>query len=995
MNKKNWFALGVLLFVSMFLVVFVKADTLQITYPINGTTYSGFGNSLNTLTVNASIHNNNTCVYNNLISFSCSGIQSYYHASTPGRNIWNISATNSQAICYQGEPNKTGTAGCNSAVGIDAYATDGITGFNTDSDGNPYNCWWTLTYLNINYTYRKYSNNITWQPLMAFGGNTAIRINYTIPDKCLDTALSTGILALKITWINQWANLTCKSAGGYTSIATYGQGASANPEYCYSPFFANGKNGSVIIWGNYNLSDSVTFYNDLQSGIALNNTVYETDINNPTVNITYDAVRYSQISNVTLFYYFNSTPTQFPATVSYPASGSALFSSIFPQPLFAVLNTTNISGYALPSSQAPVPNVWQGVIINVTHNSYYLTQINFSATSRINRVRILEASTNATLFYGEVTDIVNNVIFPLPTNPVFLEKDRSYLIEVTHTVSNPWTSKYLTAPGSLTTGDIIWSSGVDGETPNVDFYNVVNLSLSLGTDYYWRYTLSNSTFAATYNTTNFSQLSLPIYLSSCLGKVSPPNAYINFTFIDENTLAEIPGAIDQMSWSYWLSNGGNSVNKTLLYNNASMNPGYPFCFNPAGQFLSGQTQVISSGTGYPARTRNFAYTNINYSSMVSQPIYLLNAGVYSTIVIRGSEGLSKAGVAVTASRDFGGVPQIVTEGTTDTSGTVNFYLNPNVVHTIQYSAPGCTTGTVQLNPAQSTFYFIISCGANNTQAYASPIAGIIYQRSPPNGIVDIGQINYSFFVFSTNQTIFRVRLDLVDLRNNNSIINQTIAVASNSTPLCTTTHCLVNLTYTTVDNDRIKGKLYVDLGSGWILLEGDAYWITIRSSNQNNNGLANALNDFKNIFVDWNSGTDDTCMKMYSNQTACLADPRCAWYPEPRDQYFQSDKPYQNCHLDISNKLEFSRIVFIFFIMAIGFALMGRLTQYDGSNPGSFLWIMAIVVWILSIYNGIGGQGFFYYSYLTGSSAINNFIFPIAVTSIAIGLQFQILKRSM
>ena len=71
--------------------------------------------------------------------------------------------------------------------------------------------------------------------------------------------------------------------------------------------------------------------------------------------------------------------------------------------------------------------------------------------------------------------------------------------------------------------------------------------------------------------------------------------------------------------------------------------------------------------------------------------------------------------------------------------------------------------------------------------------------------------------------------------------------------------------------------------------------------------------------------------------------------------------------------------------LAIALALFNKFSgNYDGQYPGAFAIAISVVIWMGSLAGGLTGQGFFYYSYLFGSSAganfLNNYILAILST---------------
>ncbi len=72
--------------------------------------------------------------------------------------------------------------------------------------------------------------------------------------------------------------------------------------------------------------------------------------------------------------------------------------------------------------------------------------------------------------------------------------------------------------------------------------------------------------------------------------------------------------------------------------------------------------------------------------------------------------------------------------------------------------------------------------------------------------------------------------------------------------------------------------------------------------------------------------------------------------------------------------------------------------NYDGSYPGAFAIAITIMIWMGSLAGGLTGQGFFYYSYLFGTSQtanfMNNYILAILSTFMAGTIMMATIRRN-
>ena len=158
-------------------------------------------------------------------------------------------------------------------------------------------------------------------------------------------------------------------------------------------------------------------------------------------------------------------------------------------------------------------------------------------------------------------------------------------------------------------------------------------------------------------------------------------------------------------------------------------------------------------------------------------------------------------------------------------------------------------------------------------------------------------------------------------------------VLNSSVSACTTSGCLLFFTYNVTNGEDIKGKYYVDVGNGSILLEGDAWWRCIEIPTAGKAGIATFFNDVIYIFQEWG---------------------------------------------DDSNTQDFNRLVVIFFILCIGIAVLNFHFNMDSVNPGMFLLILTLIIIMGSIIGGTNptatSHGLFYYNNLTTNTFINNYL---------------------
>jgi hypothetical protein len=349
-------------------------------------------------------------------------------------------------------------------------------------------------------------------------------------------------------------------------------------------------------------------------------------------------------------------------------------------------------------------------------------------------------------------------------------------------------------------------------------------------------------------------------------------------------------------------------------------------------------------------------------------------------------------------KDISGTSTMVDDGYTDSAGTIAYYLSPITAYTLQVIYTGCSPLTSTITPTNSLYNLFMSCsGLSNITAYLSNIDGIFYQRTPAEGVSSPGNITFIYVVNSTIYNMTRVRFELIDA------IDRSILVYNDSftnMTSCGPRYCYLTLNYMTYNGDNIKGQYYVAVNgtsdADLIKLEGDAYWRYIYINQTNSvNAIGRLMMNVNDFFDTWGTHTVD-CLQ-YNNYTLCNAVPECKWVNEtawsPNATINSiTGLPYSidnsKCiSKDDLNKIEFSRIVVIFFLMVICLFILGRTTGYELNHPGSFIVIMSMIIWTFS------GYGLFTFAGLTMYHWFNQYIFALSTSCTALGYMISIIRR--
>ncbi len=471
--------------------------------------------------------------------------------------------------------------------------------------------------------------------------------------------------------------------------------------------------------------------------------------------------------------------------------------------------------------------------------------------------------------------------------------------------------------------------------------------------FYWIINMTN--LSGSYNYFNFSNdiTVKEIFFIQCNGSLN--TTYLNVSFKDEITLTNINMSLSRFNTNFYLGTG--SEYESLTYSNTTDSPFFGFCFYPESKtiYLDELDIQYTSIPYYFARnfldSTSTAYTN----SSTDLILYGISStsGIYSAMYITDTNSNIVSGATVTMTSSISGSSFTMTE-ITDGSGIATFWVNPNVFYTLSIVKENCTNYTTTLRPTQASYGFTINCGDTSSSVipYTGPAAyiydGVTYQKSPKSGVTQPG--NYTF-EFALNSSVYDLTSIKMELYDNLTLVNSSTATVGDAK--CTIRQCYTNFTYQLEVNKDYRGFYYADFGQGFLLLESDGKWITINNTIKYPN-LLTGLTDIFNIF--------ETTIDEDGELT------------------------------DAGNRAEFSRIVAVFFFLAIAFAFFNKATGYDSSNPGAFLVIMTIIITIASV------GGIFYIQELIPSDKIaarflNQYAVAIGMIILTIGFFLSVSRR--
>ena len=200
------------------------------------------------------------------------------------------------------------------------------------------------------------------------------------------------------------------------------------------------------------------------------------------------------------------------------------------------------------------------------------------------------------------------------------------------------------------------------------------------------------------NSETYYQYTNPIFFSLC--NESNNVTYLNFTFKDSTTLSSINAVVPSLTLNYYL----NGLSKTLPYSSLVETPSYAFCFNPTFKSINYNVSMTYSSTGYPQRS--YTTSGILSNSTTNTILDLLPStiGIYTTFQVLTAAEQTLGGVSVTAEeQNLTGSYNTIGSGTTDSSGSITFWVNPLNLHRFTFSKSSYETSIQIIYPTQTLY----------------------------------------------------------------------------------------------------------------------------------------------------------------------------------------------------------------------------------------------------------------------------------------------------
>lgn len=307
---------------------------------------------------------------------------------------------------------------------------------------------------------------------------------------------------------------------------------------------------------------------------------------------------------------------------------------------------------------------------------------------------------------------------------------------------------------------------------------------------------------------------------------------LNFTVKDETNDTFTNATQGSMSATLTSSVDSEEYTFTLTKNST-----YPFCLNPFDVATTIDYSLSYKGDSYPERV--YAENTTIGTALIHRVLYLLHSdeGSYSSYHVSDITGIPLDEVDVSVTRVLGGSTIPIAGGDTDSSGSVTFWLDPDISHTFTFARSGYITSTQTITPASPDYYITLATSAQNI-SYTGDTEGMIWRIGPQSGLLSSGvEYNFSFNITASKENLFGCKIELVD--SDGSILD--------SAEGCTTPNDAGNISLLyTMPGDYLWGRYYLKIdntSNSYFLIEGDTKWVPLNVTSS-----GNTLNDFFSSF---------------------------------------------------------------------------------------------------------------------------------------------------
>ena len=367
---------------------------------------------------------------------------------------------------------------------------------------------------------------------------------------------------------------------------------------------------------------------------------------------------------------------------------------------------------------------------------------------------------SSNVIVGDATTIYLNVT-----------EDSAIITKLNATLWYNDTAYYVSATSNFTKS-VTAPLSVDGNTSLIPFYWSVNVD---GTEY---------------NLTSYNQNVSDFYLDDCSAYSTEA---LNFTIIDEETSVAV-----NADWTGRFNYSYNGIKKyydlTVTADNTTQ-----MCIFPNNiTFTNSDDYIYYSEAGYPQRKyTDTAVTIDNVTDDIVMYALASADGIYGRFKVVDTYTNSIEGASGLMKKEIGGVWTTMEGETSDGSGLMTFWLNPDTTYQFIFSKTGYGSVTEKLRVTTTEIYTVTlgSIAEERNQSYS---VGVSYGFYPNYDLQNATNYDFSFVMESDYWDITGCTLYL---KNGSNIINT--SSTSYTTRVCNISIELNTDSYTTITSQAI------------------------------------------------------------------------------------------------------------------------------------------------------------------------------------------------
>lgn len=281
--------------------------------------------------------------------------------------------------------------------------------------------------------------------------------------------------------------------------------------------------------------------------------------------------------------------------------------------------------------------------------------------------------------------------------------------------------------------------------------------------------------------------------------------YLNISFKNETTSQQTVRATASFDLTYYIGSG--AVNKSYTFSNATENLNYVFCMLPSFKRVNTVGEITYENSVSLSRTTAMSFNGLT-NVTTNKTYYLLPTilGIYSryqTITVTGGVVQGAYG---SVTRTLGGVPTLIAEGFTDSSGLLVFFLDPTASYDYFFNKDGVGSTTFSLVPNSPDTYTVTLGGSGGQIINGSTLPiNMSYQILPSNATLQ----NSTLYTFSFNVTSSAVTYISMNLTNSTG--HQLGFISNNG-------QGVISIPLNTGNNTRIFGSFIIQTSSETFVL---------------------------------------------------------------------------------------------------------------------------------------------------------------------------------